>query len=90
MLFSLALVEGICPQGCDVKGVLGLVEAMDQLAAAQAGFQGRLDHQAEIIDRVLQPVYLLVQLHLLKGASPLEGLRDVLAEDCELVDVRTF
>jgi hypothetical protein len=63
---------------------------MDQLAAAEAGFQGRLDHQAEVIDRVLQPVYLLVQLHLLKGASPLEGLRDVLAEDSELVDVRTF
>lgn len=90
MLLPLALVEGVRPQGRDVEGVLGLVEAVDEFAPAEAGFQGRLDHQAEVINRVLQPVYLLVQLHLLQGACPLEGLRDVLAEDCELVDMRPF
>ena len=63
---------------------------MDQRAATQAGFQGRLDHQAEVINRVLQPVYLLIQLHLLKRACPLESLRDILAEDSELVDMGPF
>ena len=90
MLLSLALVEGVCTEGRYVEGVLGIVEAVDEFAAAEASFQGRLDHQAEVINRVLKPVYLLVQLHLLQGACPLESLRDVLAEDCELVDMGAF
>jgi hypothetical protein len=90
VLLPLNLVEGVRPEGRDVEGVLRIVEAVDELAAAEAGFQGRLDHKAEVVYRVLQPVYLLVQLHLLQGACPLEGLRDVLAEDCQLVDMRPF